>query len=386
MSHLIKKDIMNSKEKAPGKIAGWIKSHKIVASCIAGVIALALVGGAVTYVVVTVQRISSEEAASKVMGAQWDSAEPAYIAAIEARDAALGAAEESRATGGENLADIKDVIAAASAMGLDVSTLTVIEENMNDALAGEFGNPDTEPKVYSVPDRRPELVRGDGIDFVTFTGKLEDGIRQFNEVTKEVEAETETIVAFSTALTGNQIYEAYFALAPDAANRAGEVGADASSLSVAIGNNKVVAKDIIDTLSAIAAKEEEAAAVVAPVPSPVTPNSGSGQGNGKSAGKSTGGGKKPSSPQPPAAPNQPAPQQPAPPPQPPAVQQPAPPPPAAPRPLSITGGAIEGVGPKCFAVGWASSTGGSVFTPAGVTNYTKVQNGGAWDVIWYSCP
>lgn len=39
----------------------------------------------------------------------------------------------------------------------------------------------------------------------------------------------------------------------------------------------------------------------------------------------------------------------------------------------------------CARVGSASSTGGSIFAPGGVTNYTKSWTGSSWNVTWYVC-
>lgn len=383
---------MNTKEKAPGKIAGWVKTHKVAASCIAGALVIALAGGGVfAYTAITgnsITGVSAEETEYNTASEQWDAAKKDYTAAIKAHDAALKATEKSRTDGAKNQAQVKAVITAATAAKLDVKTLTDIDKKMTDALAEKFGITEGdakdkhEVKTYAVPDSKPEIVEGDATDFVTFTGKLEDGIRQFEDATKRVEADTKKIDAFNTALTGKQIDAAYLALAPAVVKHAEASKADVSKLSTAIKNKKVGAQDIIDAFNAIAAKTGEAPVVV-PEPNPGTnpgnqdngnqnQNNNGNQNNGNQNSNNNG--------------NQNNNQPPAPQPEPPAPQPEPEPEPEPQEPPSVSIGATEGVSGSCFRVGDGYSSGGSVFVPSGVTNYTKSWNGSVWNIVWYSCP
>ena len=373
------------------RFLGWVKTHKVAASCIAGALVIALAGGGVfAYTAITgnsITGVSAEETEYNTASEQWDAAKKDYAAAIKTHDAALKATEKSRKDGAENQAQVKAVITAATAAKLDVKTLTDIDKKMTDALAEKFGITEGdakdkhEVKTYAVPDSKPELVEGDDIDFVTFTGKLEDDIRQFGEATKRVEADTKKIDAFNTALTGKQIDAAYLALAPAVVKHAEASKADVSKLSTAIKNKKVGAQDIIDAFNAIAAKTGEAPVVV-PEPNPGTNpgNQNNGNQNQNNNGNQNSGNQNNN--QPPAPPAPPAPEPPAPP----APEPPAPPAPEPQGPPSVSIGATEGVSGSCFQVGTAISSGGSVFVPSGVTNYTKSWNGSVWNIVWYSCP
>lgn len=362
----------------------WIKAHKVAASCIAGVVAIALVGGGVFAYTALNPGVSAEETDYNDASIAWDAAKSDYTAAIKTYDAALKATEKSRKNGAENQAQVKTVIAAATAAKIEVKTLTDIDKKMTDALAEKFGITEGdakdkhEVKTYSVPDSKPELVEGDASDFVTFTGKLEDDIRQFENATKKVEADTKKIDAFNAALTCKQIDAAYLALAPAVVKYSEASKADVSKLSTAIKNKTVGAQDIIDAFNAIAAKTGEAPVVV-PESTPV-PNPGNENQNDNGNQNQNNGSQQPPAPQPPA-PEPPAPE-------PPVIEPPAPEPPVVepPAPPSVSIGATEGASGSCFQVGTASSSGGSVFVPSGVTNYTKSWNGSVWNIVWYSCP
>ena len=413
---------MNTKEKAPGKFAGWVKTHKVAASCIAGALVIALAGGGVfAYTAITgnsITGVSAEETEYNTASEQWDAAKKDHAAALKAHDAALKMTEKSRKDGAENQAQVKAVITAATAAKLDVKALTEIDKKMTDALAEKFGITEGdakdkhEVKTYAVPDSKPELVKGDDIDFVTFTGKLEDDIRQFKDATKNIEADTKKIEALNTALTGKQIDAAYLALAPAVVKHAEASKADVSKLSTAIKNKKVGAQDIIDAFNAIAAKTGEAPVVV-PEPNPGTnpgnqDNSGnqnnnsgnqdnSGNQNNNSGNQDNSGNQNNNSgnqnngnnqPQPPA-PQPPVTQPPAP--QPP-VTQPEPPAPSGPigDAHSELAGRYGGnnVNDDCYPANFGSSSSAAGLPPfmgKGLIGWDVWSEGSNWKVQYWSC-
>ncbi|WP_292766886.1 hypothetical protein [Microbacterium sp. UBA3486] len=355
---------------AVGTIVGWVKAHKI--AVIAGTVTIALVvagGITVSSAIATADARAAEDAAFAQQADGWDAAKTDFDAAVAERDAAIEKTAAARTAGVTNLAQAKTAFDAAAAANVDVKELRTVVGNIDDLLTndtfGITGGDDAHVVLTpEVPSTKPTLPKNPDTDEKkTYTDALAADIVTFAEATEAVEGQTKNIETFIETVTGESIAESYLAVAPAVVTYATDAGAaDAdAALQAAIDAKMVSAQNLVDTFNAVTALQSSMLVVT-----PETPGSPS----------------HPSNPSTPSTPSNPKP--PVNPPAPPVPESPVTPP-APIDPPSMSTNAAEGASGNCFAVGTASTTGGYIGAPSGVTNYTKSWDGSRWNIVWYSC-
>ncbi|MFV4912355.1 hypothetical protein PFZ49_02015 [Microbacterium lacticum] len=359
-----------------------MKSHKKTAVGIALAVVLLIAGGTVGGIAV-----AKEQAHATAVQTHTDAA-TAYAQAKQDYSAAIGAAAQARKTAEATVADIDATISAAAdfADANATAKLTTAKTALTGALSGDLGKSADVPKT---DDGIPTV--GDDAE----NGALDDASAKLRAATSTLATQTQGLTAFTKALGTQDIADAIKAGKVDVANAvvaSGQAKLDASgsagddtknsttaalnALKAQFSSQAVTAdaiKAVVDTSNAVKAANDAAVAAAQQAQQDAananygggsddgyyggSDDGGSSSGGDSSGGDSYSGGGGSSSGGGDSSPSS----------------------------LTVTGGASEGKSGQCARVGSASSTGGSIFAPGGVTNYTKSWTGSSWSVTWYVC-